>query len=74
MPTVGRWGDRQNATVVNDMRAETAEQLRRVIAWEMAAQTEMQREVSDMPLLIADTLLDFFEVTLRPEVDLPALD
>ena len=57
-----------------DKRAEVVDQLRRVIAWEVAAQVGVQRAVQDMPPLIADTLLDYFEVRLKPEADLSALD
>lgn len=58
----------------DDKRAEVIDQLRRVIAWEVDAQVGVQRAVQDMPPLIADTLLDYFEVRLKPGVDLSALD
>jgi hypothetical protein len=59
---------------VNDeVRAEVVEQLRRVIAWEIEAQLGVQRAPHDMPPLIADTLLDFFDVTLKPGADLSGL-
>jgi hypothetical protein len=60
---------------VNDRtRAEVFEQLRRVIAWEVEAQVGVRRAVHDMPPFIADTLLDYFDVSLKPEVDLAGLD
>ncbi|MBC2935174.1 hypothetical protein [Nocardioides sp. zg-1228] len=52
-------------------RAEVIEQLRRVIAWEIEAQVGVQRAAEEMPPLIADTLLDYFDVAIRPGVDLP---
>ena len=53
-------------------QAEVTDQLRRVIAWEIEAQKGVRRPVESMPALIADSLLDFFEVTLKPGVQLPA--
>lgn len=55
-------------------RAEVFDQLRRVIAWEVEGQLGVQRAVQDMPPIIADTLLDYFEVSLKPGVDLSGLD
>ncbi len=52
-------------------RTEVVEQLRRVIAWEVEAQCGVHRAVEDMPPLIADTLLDYFDVAIKPGVDLP---
>lgn len=52
-------------------RAAVFEQLRRVIAWELEAQVGVQRAIDEMPPLIADTVLDYFEVAIKPGVDLP---
>jgi hypothetical protein len=40
----------------------------------MGAQAGVGRAVEAMPPLIADTLLDYFDMTLKPGVDIPALD
>ena len=70
-----RWaGGAPWVTVSDAKRREVAEQLRRVIAWEMSAQIGVKRAVPDMPPLIVDSLLDFFDVTLKPGVDLSHLD
>ena len=55
-------------------RCEAFDHLRRVIAWEMHAQAGVKRAPEDMPPLIAETLLDYFDVTLRPGVNLAGLD
>jgi hypothetical protein len=55
-------------------RAEAFDQLRRVIAWEMEAQAGVQRAVEGMPLLIADTLLEYFDISLKPGADVSNLD
>ncbi|GAA4361772.1 hypothetical protein [Angustibacter luteus] len=55
-------------------RAEVFDQLRRVIAWEIEAQVGVRRAVDEMPPLIADSLLDFFDITMKPGVDLSGLD
>jgi hypothetical protein len=60
--------------VSDTQRAEVFDQLRRVIAWEVEAQMGVQRALPDMPPLIADALLDYFDVTLKPEADLSGLD
>lgn len=52
-------------------QAEVADQLRRVIAWEIEAQKGVHRPVDAMPALIADSLLDFFDVTLKAGAQLP---
>ena len=52
-------------------QAEVADQLRRVIAWEIDAQQAVHRPVEAMPALIADSLLDFFDATLKPGAQLP---
>jgi hypothetical protein len=44
-----------------------------VIAWELAAQAEVGRELRDTPPLIADSVLDYFEVTLKPGADVSDL-
>lgn len=50
-------------------RAEVFDQLRRVIAWEMEAQVGMARAVEEMAPLIADTLLDYFDIALKAGAD-----
>ncbi|MFF1530868.1 hypothetical protein [Cellulomonas sp. NPDC058312] len=50
--------------------AEVFEQLRRVIAEEMAAQLGIHRAPEAMPPLIADTVLACFDVALKPGVEL----
>jgi hypothetical protein len=52
--------------------ARTAQQLAQVIAWEMDAQVGVGRPVNKMPSLIADTLLDFFDIRAKPGVTLPS--
>lgn len=54
-------------------RAEVFEQLRRVIAWEIEAQVGVERPVEQMPTFVADTVLDFFDVTLKPDADVANL-
>lgn len=56
------------------MRAQVAEQLRRVSTWELEAQADVKRSVDDMPPLIADTLLNDFDIKLEPGADAPGLD
>lgn len=46
-------------------------QLAAVIAWEMQAQAGVCRPFDEMPSLIADSLLDYFEVRLKPGTDVP---
>lgn len=46
-------------------------QLAAVIAWEMHAQAGVRRPLNEMPSLIADSLLDYFEVRLKPGADIP---
>jgi hypothetical protein len=40
----------------------------------MDAQAGMQRAVEEMPPLIADTVLDYFDITLKPGADLSNLE
>ena len=54
-------------------RAEVFEQLRRVIAWEIESQLRVRRAIEAMPPLIADTLLDYFDITLKPGTNLQDL-
>jgi hypothetical protein len=55
-------------------RATVAEQLRRVIAWGLSAQVAVHRSTSAIPPLIADSLLDYFDISLKPGVALPEKD
>ena len=48
-----------------------AKQLVAVIMWEMDAQAGVRRPFDQMPVLIADSVLDFFDVRLKPGVTLP---
>jgi hypothetical protein len=57
--------------VSEQVRAEIFEQLRWVIARELEAQVGVQRAVDEMPPLIADTVLDYFDVAVKPGVTLP---
>jgi hypothetical protein len=40
----------------------------------MEAQAGVQRAVEEMPLLIADTLLEYFDISLKPGADVSDLD
>ena len=74
MPRSGHADERPRQTVgVTTDRAEVFEQLRRVIAWEVAAQSGVARPTEEMSPLIADTVLDYFDVTLRDGADLTGL-
>jgi hypothetical protein len=53
-------------------RQALARQLAAVIAWEIEAQAGVQRPTSAWPMLIADSVLDYFEVQLLPGVTLPS--
>jgi hypothetical protein len=59
--------------VTQQQRAEVFEQLRRVIAWEVEAQTCVERPVEQMPTFVADAVLGFFDVTLKPGADVANL-
>lgn len=50
-------------------KQEVFEQLRRVITWEMEAQVRVKRDWHEMPALIADSALDFFDISLKPGAD-----
>ncbi len=60
--------------VSEQTRADVFEQLRRVIAWEMEAQVGIGRPVEQMPALVADSLLDFFDVSLKAGAEVGKLD
>lgn len=64
---------RQTGAVTHEQRTEVFEQLRRVIAWEIDAQIGVERPVEQIPALVADTVLDFFDVRLKPGADLANL-
>jgi hypothetical protein len=55
-------------------RAEVFQQLCRVIAWEVGSQVGIGRPVDQMPPMVADTLLDFFDVSLKAGADVTQLD
>jgi hypothetical protein len=57
----------------DETRAEVFEQLRRVIAWEVESQLAVERPVEEMSPLIADTLLDYFDVSLKAGADVSNL-
>lgn len=63
----------QTAGVSDQTRAEVFEQLCRVIAWEVESQLGVERPVEQMPTLIADTLLDYFDVSLKAGADVSNL-
>lgn len=50
-------------------RAEVFAQLQHVIAEEIEAQLGVERPVEAMPPLIADAVLDYFDVRLKPGAD-----
>lgn len=58
----------------DEARAEVFDQLRRVIAWEVKAQSGIQRAIEDMPPLIADTLMDHFDISLKSGADISEFD
>jgi hypothetical protein len=62
---------RYGCAVSDPDRQRLAEELERVIAWEMDAQIGVQRKLEKMPGLIADSLLDYFDVSRKAAVDLP---
>ena len=59
--------------MTQQQRTEVFEQLRRVIAWEIEAQVGVERPVEQLPTFVADTVLDFFDVTLKPGADVANL-
>lgn len=54
-------------------RRRAFRQLRRVIAWEMGAQAGANQALEAMPRLVNDSVLDYFDVTPKPGVDLSNL-
>jgi hypothetical protein len=57
---------------VNDRaKDEVLRQLIAVIAWELDAQTGIRRALDEIPLHIADSLLDYFEIRTKPGVSFP---
>ncbi|MCW2766098.1 MAG: hypothetical protein JWO11_2057 [Nocardioides sp.] len=60
-----RRGLGQTTGVSDQTRAEVFEQPRRVIAWELEARVGVERPIEQMPPLLADTVLDFFDVSLK---------
>lgn len=56
--------------MTDDDRTVLADQLQRVIAWEVQAQLGVRRAPEKWPALIADTLLDYFDVHLKPGADI----
>lgn len=64
----------REAGVDDAARRGLARQLADVIAWEMQAQARVERALDQMPPLIADTVLAFFEVRLRPGAVIPTSD
>jgi hypothetical protein len=68
-----RWGMHYVSDMSDEQRAEVFDQLRRVIAWEVGSQLGVERPVDQMPPLIADTLLDYFDVSLKTGADISGL-
>jgi len=60
--------------LVNSDARKTARDLAVVIADELSAQLGVRRDPDKIPLLIADAILDYFHVSLRPEAELPSED
>lgn len=52
--------------LTDPMRSEVFEELQHVIAEEIDAQLGVERSVEAMPPLIADTVLDHFDVAVKP--------
>jgi hypothetical protein len=63
---------KREATAVNDRaKDEVLRQLIAVIAWELDAQRGIRRPLDEIPLHIADSLLDYFEIRTKPGVSFP---
>ncbi|MDQ1486665.1 MAG: hypothetical protein QOJ62_2358 [Actinomycetota bacterium] len=43
-----------------------------VIAWELEAQNGVNRSPSQIPTLLADSILDYFEVRVKPRITPPS--
>jgi hypothetical protein len=71
--THGRCPGGQTTGTSDKARAGVFEQLRRVIAWEVEAQVGVERSLEKMPSLIADTVLDYFDVSLKAGADISHL-
>lgn len=72
--SVATWSRGTLLPVTDVDRAEVVDQLRRVIAWELESQLSIGRTAEELPLLIADTVFDYFDVTLRRESDVSGLE
>ena len=66
MPRSVRVGSATIVPVTSPPRAEVFEQLRRVIEEEVGAQLGVERPIEALPPLIADAVLDYFDVVLKP--------
>jgi hypothetical protein len=51
--------------------ARLVQALTQVLGWELSAQLGVKRDPDQIPPLLADTLLDYFDIAVRPGVDLP---
>ena len=56
---------------MDDQRALIFARVVDVIAWELNAQVGVGRPLEGMPTLLADTLLDFFDIQEKPGVVFP---
>jgi hypothetical protein len=61
------WHDAPVSTESGDLVSQLAD----VIAWEIHAQAGTRRPLDQVHLLIADSLLDFFEIQLKPGASVP---
>ena len=50
----------------SELRRQVYQEVKAVIAWEMAAQAAIRRSFADIPALVADSILDFFDVVSKP--------
>lgn len=55
----------------DEQRAALVQKLAQVIAWEMHAQAGVERPPDRVPALIADSLLDYFDIEAKQGVVLP---
>jgi hypothetical protein len=56
---------------VDEDSRTVARQIAAVIAWELDAQAGVGRVLDAVPELVADSLLDFFDVQVKPRVTVP---
>ena len=59
---------------MDDETRAIASQLALVIAAEMDAQVAVRRDLDEMPALIADSLLDYFDLRFKPGATAPTAE